>query len=128
MWLFLDTSERGRVRYALIPRDGSIRIFNRAIERGKALASLASFLAPKKAKTLAGICVVEGPGSFSNIRVGVLTANLLSRLLRKSLFSLKKEQSNDLEALRDALASGRLRSRSYVAPVYDQEPNITCPT
>lgn len=74
---------------------------------------------------LSGICVVRGPGSFSAIRTGVLYANLLSRLLRLPLFSISAEEAADLRRVAKRLEYGALRSASYVAPVYDREPNIT---
>ena len=33
----------------------------------------------------------------------------------------------DLYGLRDRLLKGNIPASTYVAPVYDAEPNITCP-
>ena len=74
-----------------------------------------------------GICVVAGPGSFSSIRVGVLYANLLSRLLRLQLVGVSVEDATDRSALVERLKNHAPSPNVYVAPVYDMEPNITVP-
>jgi tRNA A37 threonylcarbamoyladenosine modification protein TsaB len=74
-----------------------------------------------------GICVVSGPGSFSSIRVGVLYANLLSRLLRLPLVGVSVEETAERVALMQRLKNHVPTSATYVAPVYDMEPNITIP-
>jgi tRNA A37 threonylcarbamoyladenosine modification protein TsaB len=114
-WLFLDTHENGRVRYAWREQDG--RVLKEVEKEGRA-----SLLLPLIAKDLAkfkitGIAVVNGPGSFSAVRGGVLDANLMARLLKVPLVAF---------AAGEAFDPGRLPSE-YVAPVYDAEPNITIP-
>lgn len=74
-----------------------------------------------------GICVVAGPGSFSSIRIGVLYANLLSRLLRLQLVGVSVEEAADRNALVERLKTHAPSPSVYVAPVYDMEPNITIP-
>lgn len=74
-----------------------------------------------------GICVVSGPGSFSSIRIGVLYANLLSRLLRLPLVGVSVEEAAERVALMQRLKNHVPTFATYVAPVYDMEPNITIP-
>jgi tRNA A37 threonylcarbamoyladenosine modification protein TsaB len=113
-WLFLDTHENGRVRYAWLDEAGNA--LKEVEKEGRA-----SILMPLVAKDLAkfkitGVAVVRGPGSFSAVRGGVLDANLIARLLRVPLVGLSVGESFDPRHVSE-----------YVAPVYDAEPNITLP-
>jgi tRNA A37 threonylcarbamoyladenosine modification protein TsaB len=126
MWLFIDTSERGKERLAMIGRTGRITVRTRRRPRGSVVETLASFVEPKAVASCEGICVVAGPGSFSAVRSGVLAANLLARLYGKPLYGVSVEESRSLMDLRSRLVQGLLASAPYVAPVYDAEPNITC--
>jgi tRNA A37 threonylcarbamoyladenosine modification protein TsaB len=128
MWLFIDTCERGSFRIGKLPAAGSVKIGRAPGGRGAFIPWLSAVLPRKDIAALRGIAVVEGPGSFSSIRTGVLVANMLSRLHRKPLYRLSRSESADLGRVRDLLAQGRLSPSSYVAPVYDREPNITCPS
>ena len=126
MWFFIDTSARGVVRLALLPRTG--RIWSRTLRRLRpnAVVASASFLTPADRKALSGVCVVAGPGSFSAVRSGVLLANMLSRVSSLPLMGISVVEASDLSALRARLVEGNIRPAPYVAPVYDAEPNITC--
>ncbi len=126
-WMFIDTHERQTFRYGWLDVGASSRLSPRAhvgraqhvirlIARDRHLLSHAS-----------GIVVVAGPGSFSSIRMGVLTANLLARLLHKPLVGISVEEAGDLPKLARRLSKKSFPTASYVAPVYDAEPNITSP-
>ncbi len=125
-WLFIDTSDRGRMRLALLPAHGRIKSASRKTPPGASVAALAGFIASSEVASLDGVGVVAGPGSFSAIRSGVLAANLLSRVFNLPLFGFSKDEATSLSAVRDRLASGSAKPSPYVAPVYDAEPNITC--
>lgn len=115
---FIDTHENGRFSFGwlgerpkLWDREGRTRNLIYQITRQVKLDEL------KKAD---GICAVKGPGSFSSIRTGVLTANLLARVLKLKLYSLPagKGKISDVDLK-------RLKPKVFVAPEYDREPNIT---
>lgn len=125
-WLFLDSAERGRVRLAHLPVKGRIRTRTVKRPRTNTPLALAGFVSPAEARSITGVCVVAGPGSFSAVRSGVLVANVVARLLNKPLVGVSTEEAKQLPALRRRLAGGELNAVSYVAPVYDREPNITC--
>lgn len=74
-----------------------------------------------------GVCVVAGPGSFSAIRIGVLYANMLARLLHRPLIGVSVEEAADRAALLARLENKALPIATYVAPIYTMEPNITVP-
>lgn len=125
-WLFLDTHQGGLVRFGLLTAGQRARITQHASRSHRLLNDLAAkwrSWAPK----LEGICVVSGPGSFSAVRIGVLQANLLSRLLHLPLVGVTVEEADALDRLTDRLHDGSFKHAAYVAPVYDAEPNITTP-
>ncbi len=123
-WLFLDSRERGRIRYGWLAKN---RVHVRAFSgrAGDLLIKMAKNR--RRLSRASGICVVAGPGSFSAVRTGVLFANLLSRLLKRPLVGVRREEAEDLTALSARLHDHPLSS-SYVAPSYDAEPNITIQT
>lgn len=124
-YLFIDTSERLRIRLAHIPSRGAIR--ERAITgRRRTVAVIASFIRAQSLPSLKGIVVVSGPGPFSAVRSGVLVANLLARMYHIPLYGVSVHHARNLEELRSAFLAKKIRPSSYVAPVYDREPNITC--
>ena len=126
-WLFLDSSSRDLLRMAVLPASGRIRAKTVHKQRVNVPSTLAAFFDPEDLKNASGVCVVAGPGSFSAVRGGVLAGNLLARFLNIPLTGVSVDESVDLPALRHRLASGDVPAVSYVAPVYDAEPNITCP-
>lgn len=123
VWLFLDTHKPGFSRFAWLEKGKPVRTVS--------IDGRASALLPRLAKSwvkhIAGVCVVAGPGSFSSVRAGVLQANLISRLLNVPLVGVTVDQVHDLPVLAARLMSGHIAAAAYVAPIYDQEPNITIP-
>jgi len=124
-YLFIDTSERMRIRLAMIPLHGKIRR-REVLGRHSIVAILASFMNAATIPSLDGMIVVSGPGSFSAVRSGVLVANLLGRMYHVPLYGVRVEDARDLEGLRNTIAVKKLKASAYVAPIYDAEPNITC--
>lgn len=124
-WIFLDTSDRGRLRVGLLHSSEGPSIDIREGSRLSLLKEIGDILSLEEIRRSEGICVVSGPGSFSAIRGGVLVANLLSRLYHIPLYGVEKSEAMDLSLLRDRLSAGDIVSSAYVSPVYDAEPNIT---
>jgi hypothetical protein len=119
-WLFIDTSQSGRVRFGLLDQKSS-RL--REIE-GRSHVLLPA-LSRLKLSNVKGICVVEGPGSFSAVRGGVIVANILSRVLKCPLVGVRLSETEDMSALAKRLTNGEIVTRAYIEPIYDSEPNIT---
>lgn len=124
-WLFLDTHVSGGAQVAWLEKD-RVQIFPVAGRANKVLNALSEIIGTRVSE-IEGIAVVEGPGSFSSIRTGVLYANLFSRLLKKPLIRFSVHEGKTLEQIRDEVFAGSREAASYVAPIYDQEPNITLP-
>lgn len=118
-WLFIDTSRADQFRVGYLGSKISVKTI-----QGRAQGLLVAIMRLPKMK-MDGICVVQGPGSFSAIRTGTLIANLLSRLWKKPLVGVSVAESEDLSVLSEQLSQKGVKSSTYVAPIYDAEPNIT---
>jgi tRNA A37 threonylcarbamoyladenosine modification protein TsaB len=128
-WLFLDTHAPGEARFAIL-EDGKLPQITSIQGRTVGLLpKLAKTMGSKGLKKIEGVCVVAGPGSFSSVRAGVLDANMIARLLDIPLIGITVDEAKDLPVLSHQLTAGiwKQKASSYVAPIYDKEPNITIP-
>ena len=126
-WLVIDTRVNGHSVAAWIEGEHKevLQIEGKA---ARVLVSLARICESHK-KQIEGIMIAAGPGTFSAVRTGVLYANLMARLLHVPLLSLSEEEAPEThwaEVIR-AFQTGQRAASSYVAPMYDREPNITFP-
>lgn len=77
------------------------------------------------------IGVVEGPGPFTSLRVGVAVANTLGYVLAVPVVALPKalvDGAWDEQGIRERIQAGLAKKRDafdIVTPVYGGEPNIT---
>ncbi len=124
-WLFLDTHTLLQSRVGLLASGVRPRL-RAVVGRPSRLLHALDRLGVRP-QACEGVCVVAGPGSFSAVRTGVLYANLLARLWHKPLVGVRVEDAQDLPALAHGLVAGTYPAVSYVAPLYDAEPNITRP-
>ena len=113
-WLFLDTHESGRVRLSWMEGTKTLKTVEK---EGRASLLLPLIAKDMKRFKIEGVGVVAGPGSFSAVRGGVLDANMIARLLNVPLISFEVGEAFDPTRA----------PVEYVAPIYDQEPNITVP-
>ncbi|MEO5928031.1 MAG: hypothetical protein ABIO72_04900 [Patescibacteria group bacterium] len=122
-WLFIDTSITGVCRVGMLTSHR--RTVTELKARSGALLPAIAKLGARTLKQMTGVCVVQGPGSFSSVRAGVLIANLLSRTFHVPLVGIDVKEADNLDQVWDNLEHGRIATRSFVEPVYDAEPNIT---
>jgi len=122
-WIFIDTTAQGQFRAGMLRHGRALPVFKG--RGGRVLPKIARVVGRAGLKRADGICVVAGPGSFSAVRSGVILANLLAKLFGKKLVGVTSDDARDLSALREGLEKGEWNPVSYVAPVYDAEPNIT---
>lgn len=80
---------------------------------------------------LKGIIVINGPGSFTSIRIALTTANLIAHNLKIPIVGLASEADEDnLLLIKNGLKllekQGRKKTlRKIIYPFYNQQPNIT---
>lgn len=126
-WLAIDTRINGSSAISWVEGEKveMIRVEGKA---ARALPVLAR-LVKDRIDELEGVLVASGPGTFSSIRTGVLYANLVSRLKQVPLLELAESEAvpNTYSEIIKDYQSGRRSGASYVAPIYDREPNITVP-
>ncbi len=130
MYLYVNTAGNDKIILGLADGHGRLlelkKIRARYKQSEKLLLNIEK-LVGKKLKRLKGIMVVKGPGTFTALRIGLTTANMLAWSLSIPIVGLD---------LNDALLDEELIARAYrqiikrkkfkpVWPVYGREPNIT---
>ncbi|MFA5076433.1 MAG: hypothetical protein WC480_03395 [Patescibacteria group bacterium] len=135
MYLLINTIVNDQIRLGLANRreviDQQITVVGyRQAER--LLSLLNKFLGGNNIEPsrLTGIIVLVGPGSFSSVRLGIVTANTLGYTLGIPVAGLKfKDENVSLESLFEDGLSKLINKRGFnlVQPFYGREPNITKP-
>lgn len=124
MWLFIESVMPDRFRTGSLGQ-GTIKVEETAGRSNAMLPKIAEIFSVEDLQQLTGVCVVQGPGSFTAVRTGVLIANLLARMFHKPLVGISADETQDLNSLAASLEAGNLCSVDYIAPQYSAEPNIT---
>ena len=78
-------------------------------------------------KVIKGIMVVNGPGPFTALRIGVITANTLAWALKIPVAGVKLTEFKNIDDL-VKISEQKIRKvkvGSIIEPFYGQEPNIT---
>ena len=128
MWVFIDARLPGVFRIGRLVQDGKHQIETVEARSHELLPEIVRRIGRKRLEACEGVCVVEGPGSFTTVRTGVLLGNLLARLFQKSLVGVSSSDAEDVDRLFEKLSQKRVVATRLVLPVYDAEPNITLPT
>lgn len=93
------------------------------------LPTIINLLKNKKLKleSLIGVSVVSGPGGFTALRIGVVTANTLAYALKIPVVSFLAKDFLDYKQLASQSAKKIKANPKYkiVRPLYGQPPNIT---
>lgn len=81
-------------------------------------------------KDITHILVINGPGNFSSVRIGVTIANILAFALAIPVYSLTLDEfsskfSMNLRKCEKSIAKGQLMGKTAAVPCYDRKPNIT---
>ena len=132
MFLFINTAEEGKITAALITSDR--RVFKQKTvqdlkaKSGQLLILIDKLLLTNKivAQKIRGIIVVTGPGAFSRLRTGVVTANTLAFALKIPIAGVNLQEADNLEKILVA-GMGKIAKGGdkVVEPFYGKEPNIT---
>lgn len=124
MMLFLDTSDQEQTSLYLLD-DNAIRVHiweSRFDQSEKLHSEIAKFLKKYKIplQKLTKLGVVTGPGQFSRIRTGVVTANTLAYALEIPIVGVRKLGTGiNFSAVR------KQKGQKSVEVYYDRAPNIT---
>lgn len=78
-------------------------------------------------KDLEGVVAATGPGAFTSLRIGVITANTLSFALDIPVAGARLNEFESLDGLAKIGAERLRRAKSgkIIMPHYGKEPNIT---
>lgn len=77
-------------------------------------------------KDLTHLAVFKGPGSFTSLRIGIVTANTASSILGIPLIEIAEKEEKKLEKN----IKNKIKKRDFkkqILPFYGKEPNITKP-
>jgi tRNA A37 threonylcarbamoyladenosine modification protein TsaB len=135
MYLLISTENNSHFSIAIGNKEiEKIKTVNKPYKQSEfLLKEVGKIIEPENVK---GIVVVEGPGQFSALRIGVVTANTLGFALKKPIVGVKLMKSwlelIEKEKLQKVWTKGlvKLEGKKFglnnlVKPYYDKEPNIT---
>lgn len=130
MYLFINTTEQGKIRIALFNSKGLVSSINKSgtVKLTEKLVFFITQLLKKQKiefKKLKGIVVVTGPGSFTSVRIGCVIANTLAQVLNIGIYGAHADSLNTDQLILKSIK--KLKKNKYVIPFYDREPNITIP-
>lgn len=135
MILIIDTSSDNEMTISLIKNDGQL-ISEKTVEAShkqaeKLLPEIDNLFVKNKItlKDLIGVIVVSGPGGFTSLRVGVITANTLCYALKISMVGIKLSEFDSFDEL-VKVGLKRLKKVKVgepVLPFYGRQPHITKP-
>lgn len=131
MILAFDTSEGGMLRILFASRRGRVRKFcvrSREFHSETLLFEISRLLKKETVplSRLSRIVVVQGPGKFSSLRIGITCANALAWSLNISAVGVTKGEFDAVAAGKNIFsAAGFSKKFHVVTPEYGKEPNIT---
>jgi len=137
MILFINTSQTDLIQIKLIKDDKVVAVLDNHEEYKQAellLPMIDRLMKNQRSKIqdLRLVAVVSGPGAFSALRLGVITANTLAWGLRIPIIEVTTSEAEDderlIEVLRKKTEDRRLKIEDQFEPVvpkYGKEPNIT---
>lgn len=130
MYLFIDNISLNKIVLGLGQDEISFDFFSLPSPKNrndKILLGIDKILNKRKIKlnSLKGIIVVNGPGSFAGIRVGLSVANTLAWALNIPAVGVNLLQTKDNKELVKIGVKKLLKARQrLVMPFYGKEPNI----
>lgn len=129
MKLLIDTADPELIQIGLAEKGtvvASRKLKAKYRQAEKLLPAITKLLATKKLglRNLTAVAVISGPGPFTALRIGVVTANTIAFALRIPIVGVRRDQAADLSQL--AITAEKRRGGSKpVIPFYGQEPHIT---
>ena len=132
MYLVINTIEDDKFTLALVDDKGGFIKFvekkGKYIQAEYLLPAIDKLIKPKfKYSQIQGVVVSRGPGGFTSIRIGIITANTFSYALDIPIVGLKKNEYSDFADLskKGIKKLKRTNNKDIIIPFYGREPNIT---
>ncbi len=132
MILIINTSNNNKFHIALLQKQECL--LNRDVEapfeqEEFLLSTLSEMLKEleQKITALEAIGIVDGPGSFSSLRIGAIVANTLGWALSIPLVTAHGDEFDNNDKLYElvlARLSNSINHKQFVMPKYGREPNI----
>ena len=130
MFLIINTADSEKFFLALAKKEKIIfkkEFFVKYRQTEKLLPEIGKLFKKYDNKTIKGIIVVSGPGSFTSLRIGITVANTLSWALNIPICAVKLNEFNNSDEL---IKMGnqklkKIKGKNIIYPFYGQEPNIT---
>ena len=131
MILFINTSQTDLIQIKLIKDDKVVasKVNHQEYKQAELLLPMIDRLMKNrrsKIQDLRLVSVVSGPGAFSALRLGVITANTLAWALKIPIVEVSASEAEDDESLLKVLNQKIINNcLSIIIPKYGKEPNIT---
>ena len=134
MYLFINNLDQDKIFLAIFKRPASKEatylILPKKQDRSESILKGLNQLfkkANQAVKNIKGLIVVNGPGSFTGIRVALSIANTIAWQLKIPVVGISLNKGKDNQTLIKAGWSKLLKTNSsrLVRPFYGQKPNIT---
>jgi tRNA threonylcarbamoyladenosine biosynthesis protein TsaB len=135
MILLINTAAENKVTIALTSDDGDLILIKNLFcyfdQAEKLLPAIDKIIKNSKANlnNLKGLVVVSGPGGFTALRIGAMTANTLAFALKIPLTGVKLSEFVSLNelAMIGLKRLKKVKTQSMVMPYYGRQPHITKP-
>jgi len=131
MNLYIDATEKESFIIALVDETRVVcreQIQSVRQHSEKLLAAIDALLAKQgfEKKDISGVAAVEGPGSFTSLRIGIATANALAEGLSVPAYALTQEDAARYINNPSSIAL-KPAEHNVVIPAYGRPPHITEP-
>ncbi len=133
MYLYINTSSYEKIVLALLSQKGRILELKKTKaayqQSEKLLANIEKILsfANCQLANVRGIIVIKGPGGFTSLRIGVVTANTLAWSLQIPIVGimLKSGETDEKIIQKGFKKIQKMKKFRQTFPKYGKEPNIT---
>lgn len=129
MILLINTADSEDIFIGLIDKGGfkAQKKFKARCKQAEKLLPEIDKLVKSSKKKLKAIAAVSGPGSFTALRIGVVTANALAYSFKIPAVGISLKEFKDQENLWRIIKQkiSQAKPKNIIKPLYGKKPNIT---